>query len=322
MEVGRHRLRLDKTSIGNHATDRQEGTLLQKSLSLQRCIDSWTTVQLLYIPVINVICQRLGSISVRTEQPEDYPLCLPSAFAAASLTCDITLMEYEWKLRYAQAHDALHSLRQTLHFRSYLLKFKDRHLTGQGANTRARSTLKGVEAKISIATQRYHAARAALASLSLFLDKAEWQTTLRILKPEDIRSMMDMLDGDTEGRRIFSWIWRVHGASSDEDDRDGSLDAMRIEWCKARVRASRWTEEVDLLKEEMRRTEQFLEWHANWWALRAKVPHNTEHSLAEGLVAYAVCQASLRRALKTRFLSMWSPTLASYLEPPSTLSLS
>ena len=79
--------------------------------------------------------------------------------------------------------------------------------------------------------------------------------------------MMDMLDGDTEGRRIFSWIWRVHGASSDEDDWDGSLDAMRIEWCKARARANRWTEEVDLLKEEMRRTEQFLEWHANWWAL-------------------------------------------------------
>ena len=206
MEVGRRRLRLDKTSIGNHATDHQEGTLLQKSLSLQRRIDSWTTVQLLYIPVVNVIRQRLGSISVRTEQPEDYPLCLPSAFAAASLICDTTLMEYEWKLRYAQAHDALHSLRQTLCFRSYLLKFKDRHLTGQGANTCARSTLKGVKAKISIATQCYHAACAALASLSPFLDKAEWQTTLRILKPEDIRSMMDMLDGDTEGRRIFSWI--------------------------------------------------------------------------------------------------------------------
>ena len=125
MEVGRRRLRLDKTSIGNHATDRQEGTLLQKSLSLQRRIDSWTTVQLLYIPVVNVIRQHLDSISVRTEQPEDYPLCLPSAFATASLTCDITLMEYEWKLCYAQAHDALHSLRQTLRFRSYLLKFKD-----------------------------------------------------------------------------------------------------------------------------------------------------------------------------------------------------
>jgi len=201
------------------------------------------------MPVVSVVRERLNVTNVpETDRPEDYSLCLPSAVVATSGACDKMLMEHEWKLRYSQAHDALHSLRQTLRYRSYLLKFKDRHLTGQGSNTRARATLKGVEAKISTATQRYHTAHAALTSLSPFLNKSGWQTSLRILRAGDIRSMTDMLDGDTEGSCTFSWIWKVHGASRDDDDRNGSLDAMRIEWCKARARANRWTEEVGLLK--------------------------------------------------------------------------
>lgn len=122
--------------------------------------------------------------------------------------------------------------------------------------------------------------------------------------------MTDMLGMETEGTRTFSWIWKVHGASRDKGDRDGSLDAMRIEWCKARARANRWTEEVELLMEEMRRTDQFLKWHASWWTERINILPVTDNSLAEGLIAYAHCQASLRHSLKDRFHSMWSSTLA------------
>ncbi|KAI6142305.1 hypothetical protein EDD17DRAFT_1711602 [Pisolithus thermaeus] len=310
LEEQQRRLSLDKASLGLHVSDRQEGLVFHKISSLQRRIDLWTAIQQLYMPVVSIIRQRLSTTSLGTDQPEDYALCLPSAVVAASGTCDKMLMEHEWKLRHAQAHDALHSLRQTLRYRSYILKFKDRHLTGQGANTRACATLKKIEAKITIVTQRYQAAHAALCSLVPYINKTGWQATLRSLRPDDIHSMTDMLGMETEGTRTFSWIWKVHGASRDEGDRDGSLDAMRIEWCKARARANRWTEEVELLMEEMRRTDQFLKWHASWWTERINILPVTDNSLAEGLIAYAHRQASLRHSLKDRFHSMWSSTLA------------
>ncbi|KIK93425.1 hypothetical protein PAXRUDRAFT_145122, partial [Paxillus rubicundulus Ve08.2h10] len=202
----------------------------------------------------------------------------------------------EWKLRFAQAHDALHSLRQALRCRSYLLKFKDRNLTGQGANTRAHAAAKGITAKIDAASARYNAAHTALTALAPAFKPSAWESSLQVLNPNDIRSMTDLLEGDTEGRRKFSWIWKVHGAAKDDSDRAGSLDTMRIEWCKARARVHRWQEEVKLLREEMRRTEAFLEWQADWWDNRTK-PENittSDKQTAESLVAYAKRQASLR----------------------------
>jgi hypothetical protein len=47
------------------------------------------------------------------------------------------------------------------------------------------------------------------------------------------------------------------------------ITALRIEWCKARARAQRWSEEVRLLLEEMRRILEFLNWRATFWETRA-----------------------------------------------------
>jgi hypothetical protein len=176
--------------------------------------------------------------------------------------------------------------------------------------------VKGVTAKIATATTRYNAARAALAALSPILKDSEWQTSLRVLHAGDIRSMTDLMAGETEGTRALSWIWKVHGAAKDDSDKEGSLDAMRIEWCKAQARVHRWKEEVELLKEEMRRTEAFLEWHANWWDNQAKVdklPVSSDRQVVEGLVAYAKRQATLRRSLKDHFNTRWKSTRA-YLD--------
>ena len=125
LETGLLNTSLDRASLGSHPTDHQEGTLLHKSVSLQRRIDSWTAIQQLYMPVVSIVHECLNATNVAMDQPEDYSLCLPSAVVAASGACDGTLMEHEWKLRHSQAHDALHSLWQALHYQSYLLKFKD-----------------------------------------------------------------------------------------------------------------------------------------------------------------------------------------------------
>lgn len=100
--------------------------------------------------------------------------------------------------------------------------------------------------------------------------------------------------------------------------------ALRIEWCRSRARAMRFSEEVELLNEEMRRVLAFLEWEACRWEERAtervwmQVPATTvdtttsatmpvspEGALNEGLRAYAQRQAAIRRKLFTRFSEQW-----------------
>lgn len=136
---------------------------------------------------------------------------LPSALSR-SHPCDEHLQKVEWKLRYAQALDALHSLRSNLRAQSCILKFKDRNLRGQGANTRARNTLKALESRIEAAANRYDDARKALVRLAPLLhENGTWQSLLRPLNRQDIRSMTDLVWGETEGTRKLSWIWCMGG---------------------------------------------------------------------------------------------------------------
>jgi hypothetical protein len=81
--------------------------------------------------------------------------------------------------------------------------------------------------------------------------------------------------------------------------------ALRIEWCKTRARAMRWSEEVDLLEEEMRRVLEFLDWHANWWEAQAARWAELETEMMEGLAAYAHRQSTIRRALRDHFAHIW-----------------
>lgn len=98
------------------------------------------------------------------------------------------------------------------------------------------------------------------------------------------------------------------------------LLAVRIEWCKARARAHRWSEECDLLQEEMRRVVAFFEWQAKWWqecsrrsvwtgrtdASGRPYAHSSEHD--EGRKAYALRQSGLRSTLAESCREAWKGT--------------
>jgi hypothetical protein len=90
---------------------------------------------------------------------------------------------------------------------------------------------------------------------------------------------------------------------------------MRVEWCKARARANRWAEEVELLQEEMRRVAAFFEWHAAWWDERAAVGVGFGEIESEALIAYASRQVAIRKSMRKRCLVLWSvvPDLLSQL---------
>lgn len=67
----------------------------------------------------------------------------------------------------------------------------------------------------------------------------------------------------------------------------------------------RWSEEVDLLSEEMRRVLAFLEWQAEWWVTQRERRIGLTPEQAEGVIAYAERQAALRLAMRSRFKSNW-----------------
>jgi hypothetical protein len=66
-----------------------------------------------------------------------------------------------------------------------------------------------------------------------------------------------------------------------------------------------------LLKEEMRRVRQFLQWKADWWQLRSDGWDGLDASIVAGIKAYASRQGSIQQALLTEFTRLWDSPLAS-----------
>ena len=188
-----------------------------------RRVEAWTDVQMLYIPCIVFLHVKTSLGSGVVQSPEHFHLWLPSALQR-QIPCDCELEEIEWKLRVGQAHDALEELQQGLRSLSYMLRFKDRFLRGQGATTQAHNCLALVGVKIDLCATKYRAAYSALLTLSPLLGKVGWQSTFQPLEKEDIHCMMDGTDDQpSEGWRRLSWIWITCGSGNGEGGEDQSL---------------------------------------------------------------------------------------------------
>ena len=85
---------------------------------------------------------------------------------------------------------------------------------------------------------------------------------------------------------------------------------LRIEWAKSEARAARWWEEVNLLREEMRRAVVFCEWKSQWWREHAERPRpDLAVEVREGIQAYAFAHANAEARLASRWLEKWRPLL-------------
>ncbi|KAG1785033.1 uncharacterized protein HD556DRAFT_1435285 [Suillus plorans] len=307
LEDMQQRLKRDIANLSLHPTDKQREAIIHRTSALQRHINSWTRYQQLYMPIISTLrssADMSASAPQAALRPQDFPLYLPSALNY--LNCDQCLMEYEWELRWAQAHDALNELRSHLRLCSHMYKFKDKHLRGQAASTHAQNLIASVEAKKDAAVDKYKCAHQALESLSSWVDKMGWEERLRPLRHEDAQPMGDFAAGRSQGTGTISWIWLVSDGDTSHSENERVQDCVRIEWCKARARAAQWFEEVELLAEEMRRVLTFLEWQGNWWQERAVLRPLEKITQQEGLHAYAYCQAALRFAMQNSFQARWN----------------
>ena len=299
-----------------------------RSNALQRKIESWCKFQLLYCPAVatlHALSKKDSAASSIT--PHLITLWLPSQINGR-VPVDASLVNIEWKLRHAQAYESLDSLRHYLQVRAHLYKFKDRFVRGQGANTRARNTIAGVQAKIDAAAAEYRVAYRALLLLSSQVSEFGWKNELLLLKDEDIRDLSEgkaerLGKKQSEGRRTISWIWKMVPADDLENDEflresmfkcsscflnTDEFKGVRIEWCKSRARASRFTEEVALLVEEMNRVLRFFNWKMQDWLVKGELkswPGMLSRIRAEGLRAYAHRQAALYRALAQNCFNLW-----------------
>ncbi|RDX43071.1 hypothetical protein OH76DRAFT_1458528 [Lentinus brumalis] len=311
LEETQRRLKKEAASLAVHATDIQRARAIEHQNALHRRVHAWTDIQQLYMPGVAAQRQRLLAAAEDASQPFNIPLLLPSA-TVGSASSTPALMDIEWRLRYAQALDALSDLRGHLELRTHLYKFKDRFARGQRANTRAQTVVNQAQAKIDADAARYRAAYAALCALAVPLGKIGWASHLAPLQTSDIRHVTEGEEGETEGRRTMSWIWKASSsAPSDPSDGTGApidtslQESLRVEWCKARARAARWTEEVELLLEEMRRTIVYHTWRAGMWHDVVNQVHEGRPDYLEGANAYARRQAAVRVAMRDFCAVTW-----------------
>jgi hypothetical protein len=133
--------------------------------------------------------------------------------------CLFNLPDLERRLRLAQAHDALSSLRRQLRIVSTLWNYKFTQVgPSQRVATCARTIIQRFQNKSTRYATKYRVARAALVSLD---PEGDWSKTLLPLRDEDVKGP-GKGENETEGTRKLSWIWyverRYHNSSDRTDD--------------------------------------------------------------------------------------------------------
>ncbi|KZP31898.1 hypothetical protein FIBSPDRAFT_944525 [Athelia psychrophila] len=304
-------LKADAKALDASATTLQLAKMQEHKNSLYRKLKTWTDIQQLYMPEVFVLRareERAGADSTREVPSHDIALHLPSSLPLRTPASQ-KLVEYEFRLRMAQAFEALEEIRWHLRLRMHMYRYKDRHVVDASA-------------------MKYTRARNAPATLASRTGAVGWDTQLQELSDEDIRAFTDDSEKEREckgrktaqgkkgnaaqkkaqalgeGHKTLSWIWKVVGVQDDGND-EGVQEALHIEWCRARARAMRWSEEVLLLREEMRRVQGFSQWQADWWTGQTRHLADLPPEDAEGIGAYAAKQASIRLQMASSFDHLW-----------------
>ncbi|KAJ7470062.1 hypothetical protein B0H11DRAFT_2238017 [Mycena galericulata] len=262
---------------------------------------------------------------------EHIRLYLPSALSADERLngCQRGLLDMEARLREAQCSDALVDIRAALHAKSHLISFKNENITGQIQSTRSQTLISQVGAHVTAYHHKYSEARRAL----IVLKGADHAPHFKKLRTTDLtlaaeekesdatsREKLGRIGAGKQGRaarngasknRFLSWIWTARGAlDAQEQDLHESL---RVEWSRAKARKTRWVEEVELLREEMRRVLRYLEWQAAFWERLAGVAEargDVSVPTQRGMMAYAAKQAETHRDLFMFYKGQLSLTAA------------
>ncbi|KAJ7081651.1 hypothetical protein B0H15DRAFT_924210 [Mycena belliarum] len=255
-------------------------------------------------------------------QPEDIKLWMPHELPAAVREegCVAGLTEKEVKLREAQK----------LHAKRHFLLFRNSNVVGQRQATRSNTLIELIGERIEAVAAKYRKGWEALVRLKGqehvaqrgLLELTARDVQLNEEREEDAKARHKLgMIGSSRFRqrnaptlsskeKSLSWIWTARGGPGEDEvelhESNESMTAVRVEWSKALARKDRWSEEVTLLREEMRRVMRYLNWKAAWWEGRRSA-RGTEipAALRAGLDAYGARQAALYRQIGRRFKTAW-----------------
>ncbi|TRM56615.1 hypothetical protein BD626DRAFT_551464 [Schizophyllum amplum] len=322
-----------KVKTADTVTPTQAVEFEHQRTAIVRLINQLRAVQDIHMPLLEskLSDAALQSMSVNGSlQPEDVKVMLPSQISPPALRdtiCTPGLVDIEKRVVYAAALDALDDIRHGLRARSATYDFKNKNSVGNKANTRAQSVLREIDLKIHQGAQRYRRHRRAYLALR---GGGAWEEELKELKDTDIRFLNERDQEDQlrrqgllltlapasvplqgavaagEGRRTLSWIW-LHSNPDSETASDTVVEALGVEYCRAKARARRWHEEIILLEEEMRRALVYCTWMSTSWEARASQRTTPMTSaLTEGLRAYAFDQSHMWKKMEERMEGMWA----------------
>ncbi|KAK0484124.1 hypothetical protein EDD18DRAFT_1112176 [Armillaria luteobubalina] len=300
-------LQNEMKALGPHSTDIQHVKVLDKTSRLQREINLWMEVQLVYMPEV---CSIHGEED-RTAGGEcvvvwniDLLLSL-SLLMKHNILCNKQLLHYEWELRCAQAMEALGIVRCKVILETYIVNHKGVYGHSQKIGTTSNNLLDicCMEKTWSMAT--YNWAHEALWHLAGPLGMTDWHKTYCVLQIKDavlIAGLKQRKKRDTSSKEMsgestapqLSWIWLIAGAV-DNSTPEGLQDALRIEWCKLQACMQCWNEECCLLHEEMQRVLRSHKYNIKLWSDRAE---RSIKGTTHGTQAYTFCQAFVHQQMK------------------------
>jgi hypothetical protein len=193
----RHVLLDDLKSSATTAS--QKTSIQRRRTTLLKRIQKLDTIRNTYMPGLGTHLARLSRTTeeVATSTPERIPLHLPSSLPPdhrASI-CMADIPAIEDQIRFAQASEALTTLRCQLTKRTYANRYKSQNVSSQRYYTRFQTLQEHVESKIKVACRRYRMARAALLSLR---GPGKWEDTLQELRPNDVRGISEKALADEE----------------------------------------------------------------------------------------------------------------------------
>ncbi|KAL1750322.1 hypothetical protein FB107DRAFT_224085 [Schizophyllum commune] len=287
-------------------------------------LDKYTELQQVYMPGLPAYLEANAASEPQAVDAELIPLYLPSAIPLPHrrAICAEGLPAKELKLRTAQAHDTVIALRKKLHAKQYSIVYRNQHVTGQKKSTRARALLSALQERMELDAVTYRSARAAVLSLRGIEEHEDFPP----LRDADLRLEEESPEPDAQvvaqysragssqrprhihistGKHQMSWLWTAIGGSQEVDQAEAERTIACL-WSKARARKTRWIEEVELLREDMRRCLRSLEKESAVWAAYASASQGRTPAHASGKRAYALRHEAQWLALRDKFLKEWS----------------
>ncbi|KAJ7617990.1 hypothetical protein FB45DRAFT_756044 [Roridomyces roridus] len=323
LEEAQRRIKAEVKGVTLVSADRSS-QIQELRVSFYKKLRTFENLQAVFMPGVSTIrkaAEERRDSDTPPPKAEDVELWMPSALSVTQRrsACRPSLAASEAKLREGQCVDALNDLRARLHTQRFLIMWRNSNAVGQRRSTRSATLIGRVGDRIARVASKYRHARQALIGLK----GAQHAPHFRELRQEDINAAVKE-ESDTSARKKlaqlgskksrnelvvakkgFSWIWTA-GGGPQEDDSEALHDSVRVEWSKAKARRDRWVEEVQLLREEMRRTLRMLRFIQEQWGHSLALRVNAEPELAAGVRAYGLRQAALHQRIAQSFYAGWN----------------